>query len=156
MDGGGSLANQGIHALDELLWLAGDCEVIAAQSGVFGHEIETEDFTAALLKLENGNPALLSSTTNYHMGDEYGVSVSGTKGSGSDMIDGFKVKFEESDKQELETALPDLPRNAPDDMVRVLRHGMDPYMPGEEGIRSIKLMAEIYRKAGLAPAKSKV
>lgn len=149
LDGGGSLMNQGIHVLDQLLWLCGDCEVVAAQSGAAAHDIETEDFTSVLLTLGNGNPALVTTTTNCHFNDEFGVCVSGTKGSGSDISGDARFAFEENGHEDLETPVPDLPAHAAADMVRVLRKGTDPYVPGEEGIRSVRIIEEIYRKAGI-------
>ncbi|MFH1708126.1 MAG: Gfo/Idh/MocA family oxidoreductase [Planctomycetota bacterium] len=80
MDGGGSVANQGIHLVDLLIWLLGEPTILAVRAGVFNHTIETEDLTIALLETPNGSPSTILTTTNYHLNDEYGVSVTGTLG----------------------------------------------------------------------------
>jgi UDP-N-acetyl-2-amino-2-deoxyglucuronate dehydrogenase len=41
LDRGGSLANQGIHAVDLLVWLCGAPKVLSARSGIVAHRIET-------------------------------------------------------------------------------------------------------------------
>jgi len=73
MDGGGSLANQGVHLVDLLIWFCGDLKVINARSGVFSHKIETEDFTSAFLEMTNGNPAIIITTTNHYLDNHFGV-----------------------------------------------------------------------------------
>src|SRR5918911_5637199 len=94
LDGGGSLANQGIHAADLLVWLCGTPRVLSARSGVMAHRIETEDLTVALLELPNGRPAVLTTTTCYHLDNEFGVTVAGTWGSASNLPRGeLSLKF---------------------------------------------------------------
>jgi predicted dehydrogenase len=115
---------------------------------VYAHDIETEDYTAALLEMQNGKPALISTTTCYHIGDECGVYVCGSKGSVTDMGGELRVKFEDG-QTELTTPIPDWPKSAAQDMVRVLQKGDDPFLPGEEGIRSIIHLEAMYKKAGI-------
>jgi len=82
-EGGGALANQGIHTVDQLCWLM-DFEV----DEVFGyydkvfHSIQAEDFTAALLRYRNGATGYVTCTTSMSHQDlqETRVSVYGTKG----------------------------------------------------------------------------
>ena len=159
-DGGGSLANQGIHIVDLFVWLCGDPRVITARSGAFGHRIETEDLTVALLELPNGRPASITTTTCHHLGDEFGVAISGALGSASNLTGGdLRVKLEKDGgvdrnvPDSLKAPIPNWPKSAVEDMVRVLRDGAAPYVPGEEGIRPVRLMEEIYTAAGvkLAP-----
>src|SRR5207253_1094780 len=53
-DGGGSLANQGVHTVDILQWLGGPVVEVYGKMGLFAHEIETEDKTVAVLAFANG------------------------------------------------------------------------------------------------------
>ena len=46
LDGGGSLANQGAHLVDMLLWYMGDAVRVYAETAVMKHDIETEDLGA--------------------------------------------------------------------------------------------------------------
>ena len=164
LDGGGSLTNQGIHAVDSLVWLCGDPTVTAARSGAFNHRIEGEDLTLAILELPNGSPGLIMTTTCNHLGEElssqqyvqspfnpdFGVSISGTLGSASNLaVAGpeVRVKFEEDGRDGLDAPIPDAPKSAVEDMVRVLRDGASPFVPGEEGVRSVRLAEEVYRVA---------
>ena len=164
MDGGGSLANQGIHIVDLFIWLCGMPSVLAAKSGVYNHKIETEDLTVALLELSNGVPAAITTTTCYHIGDQFGVSIVGTKGSVSTLkgSDNIQIKFE--DKIDIETQMydtstnigdrfssniPDWPKSAIEDAINVLRKGRSPFISGEEGMKSVVLLEKIYNAAGL-------
>jgi UDP-N-acetyl-2-amino-2-deoxyglucuronate dehydrogenase len=81
MDGGGSLSNQGVHTVDLLQWLCGPVAEVYGRFGVFAHEIETEDKTAAVLVFKNGALGTLTTTTAAYPGLETEVMVHGTKGS---------------------------------------------------------------------------
>jgi UDP-N-acetyl-2-amino-2-deoxyglucuronate dehydrogenase len=150
LDGGGSLANQGIHAVDLLVWLCGTPKVLTARSGVLAHRIETEDLTIALLELPNGRPAMLTTTTCYHLDNEFGVTISGTLGSASNLPLGeLRLKFARDGRACLRTPAPDWPKSAGEDMIYVLREGTSPHVSGAEGLRSIQLMEAVYRAAGV-------
>jgi UDP-N-acetyl-2-amino-2-deoxyglucuronate dehydrogenase len=150
-DGGGSAANQGIHMLDLLVWLAGQPKVVCARAAALNHDIETEDLAMAILELPNGNPGALITTTNHHLNDEFRVIVTGTSGSANLYnMDGYKVDFKfEDEREKLTTPQPDWPCNAIDDMVRAIRSDAAPLVCGEEGINSIRLLEAVYKKAGL-------
>lgn len=62
-DGGGCLMNQGIHAIDLMMYLTGDVARVVAQTGALGREIEVEDTAAALLAFENGAQGVIMGTT---------------------------------------------------------------------------------------------
>ena len=50
MDGGGSLANQGSHLIDLLLWFIGACPRRSiGETAIMNHDIETEDIGQAIL-----------------------------------------------------------------------------------------------------------
>lgn len=145
-DGGGSAANQGIHVIDLFIWLCGEPKnVLFSRYGVFAHEIETEDLTLAVLELENGNYASIITTTNHHLGDEYGVSISFTNGSISNLRGELKIKMKDG-SESLKTQAPVLPSSAAEDMVWVLTKNCEPFVSGYEGMRSIKLLESIYKK----------
>ena len=81
MDGGGSLMNQGVHTVDLLQWLAGPVEAVMGMFGVFGHQIEAEDQTVALLRFCNGALGTLYTTTCCNPGYDQRVTIYGTEGS---------------------------------------------------------------------------
>jgi UDP-N-acetyl-2-amino-2-deoxyglucuronate dehydrogenase len=81
MDGGGSLANQGVHTLDLLQWLAGPVREVYARYGVFSHDIETEDKTAEVLTFASGALGTLTTTTSAYPGLDRTVFIHGDRGS---------------------------------------------------------------------------
>ena len=62
-DGGGCLMNQGIHAVDAMLWLAGPVDAVCGQTGTYGRDIEVENNASALLKFKNGAQGVLMGAT---------------------------------------------------------------------------------------------
>ena len=81
LDGGGSLANQGVHTVDILHWLAGPVVEVYGKYGCFAHEIETEDKTVAVLTFANGALGTLTTTTAAYPGLDRTVFIHGSKGS---------------------------------------------------------------------------
>lgn len=81
LDGGGSLANQGVHTLDLLLWLGGPVSEVYGKFGCFAHQIETEDKTVAVLTYANGALGTLTTTTAAYPGLDRTVMVHGARGS---------------------------------------------------------------------------
>lgn len=63
-DGGGALMNQGIHAVDQMLWFQGEPNTVRAVTARQAHDIETEDVGAAIFEFDNGQLATLFATTN--------------------------------------------------------------------------------------------
>lgn len=99
MDGGGSLMNQAVHTVDLMQWLMGDVESITAQTGVFGHDIETEDMTASLIKFKSGASATFVSTTCAYPGISTDIQIYGSNGSAEMDQDALKLwKFREFDE----------------------------------------------------------
>ena len=81
LDGGGSLMNQGVHTVDLIQWLGGRVSEVSGMFGVFGHEIEAEDQTVALLRFENGALGTIYTTTCCYPGYDQLITIYGTKGS---------------------------------------------------------------------------
>ena len=81
IDGGGSLMNQGIHTMDLLQWFGGPVEAVMGMFGVFGHEIEAEDQTVALLRFKSGALGTLYTTTCCYPGYDQRITLFGTEGS---------------------------------------------------------------------------
>ena len=81
LDGGGSLANQGIHVLDMMQHLGGPVAEVYGKFGLFAHTIESEDKTVALLTFANGALGTITSTTAAYPGLDRTLLVHGGKGS---------------------------------------------------------------------------
>jgi predicted dehydrogenase len=80
-DGGGSLANQGVHTVDLVQWLGGPVSEVFGKFGRFAHEIETEDKTVAVLTFANGALGTLTSTTAAYPGLDRTIFIHGSRGS---------------------------------------------------------------------------
>ena len=82
MDGGGCLMNQGIHALDLLIYLAGRIEAVTAiKTKRFHKDIETEDTLVSALEFESGALGTIECSTCSWPGTERRIEIRGTEGS---------------------------------------------------------------------------
>lgn len=81
LDGGGSLANQGVHVVDMMQWLAGPVAEVYGKYGCFAHNIETEDKTVAVLTFASGALGTLTTTTAAYPGLDRTLLAHGGKGS---------------------------------------------------------------------------
>ena len=105
MDGGGSLMNQGVHTVDLLQWLVGPVESVMGMFGVFGHEIEAEDQTVALLRFKCGALGTLYTTTCCYPGYDQLVTIYGSEGSimkQEGLLGGWKLMDDVEGKEEEE------------------------------------------------------
>lgn len=81
LDGGGSLANQGVHTVDVLQWLGGPVVEVYGKFGVYHHQVESEDKTAAVLTFANGAIGTLTTATSAYPGLDRSIMVHGGRGS---------------------------------------------------------------------------
>ena len=104
LDGGGSLANQGVHTVDLLHFLVGRVKSVFGAFGIYAHDIEAEDATAALLKFENGALGTISTTTAAYPGLATTVTILGSNGSvqkQDDVLHVWKFKDETEEDEEI-------------------------------------------------------
>jgi len=175
MDGGGSLANQGIHDLDLLQWFMGKVRTVRARTRVFSHQIETEDACQVLVDFESGAWGLIETTTTVWGGLGRAIEVHGTNGTMT-LIDrgiGTWAFRDEEEGPEPEYGpgsagpmteagvaegaqsrskwQPDLPADRPmnviEDMVSALTRGTPVVCPPEEGRKSVAILEAVYRSA---------
>lgn len=146
-DGGGSLANQTIHLIDQFVWHGGEVECVgAARIGVFAHEIETEDLGAAIFRYRNGALGTVLSTTNFPK-DAYAViEVHGEKGGAIMDVNGQVQWFLRNES----LMLPDVEApfaNSAENMVAAIHEGAPIVCDGREGRKSLELLTAIYCSA---------
>ena len=169
MDGGGSLINQAIHTVDIMQWLMGDVESVTSTMNIYNHEIDTEDFTASLIKFKSGASATFVSTTCAYPGISTEIMLYGTNGSveaDADMIRSWKIRGEdgEPDEDAEETMLARYgkgnlfaSKSSPDmlwghdfvveDMILAVKEGRDPDIMPLEAVKALRIVEAIYESA---------
>lgn len=79
-DGGGVMITQAIHTLDLALWVLGPIRRLqATMHGTPLHQLEAEDWAAALFELESGAIGTLMATTSAFPGEAESLRIQGTK-----------------------------------------------------------------------------
>jgi UDP-N-acetyl-2-amino-2-deoxyglucuronate dehydrogenase len=163
LDGGGALMNQGIHAIDLLLWLAGEVTQVSGKVQTRLHDIEVEDNAVAWLQFANGGLGVIQGSTACYPGESKRVEIKGEKGSVT-LVDDTPVLWD------FETAAPEdeevqklrdgatIGGGASDpraisteghraqyaDFVAAIQEKRQPAIPGREGRRAVQVIRAIY------------
>ena len=167
VDGGGALMNQGIHAVDLLLWLAGMPAEVSALAATLAHgQIEVEDTLTALLRFPHGALGVIECATSCAPGSSRRIELSGSRGSVT-LEDDAIVRWEFDEARPGDEAIRaggrgsaigggsadpraiglEGHRRVLADMAQAVRAGRAPAVPGEEGRRSVALIEAIYDSA---------
>ncbi|OQB40453.1 MAG: Glucose--fructose oxidoreductase precursor [Candidatus Latescibacteria bacterium ADurb.Bin168] len=106
LDGGGSLANQGVHTMDIVLYFFGRVKSVFGKFGVFTHDIEAEDHTVAILKFENGAMGTIMTTTCAYRGTDQILVLFGSRGQirQSTYLEAWQIMHDDDPKREKEKA----------------------------------------------------
>ena len=148
MDGGGSLANQGSHLLDLLLWFMGDPVKIYAETAIMNHDIETEDIGQVILNFASGAKGMILGTTTFPTSVFFSAEVHGTEGGVliDDVLKGEMRVFGEGLEEKLGTVENSV-YSAMADMVSALEKGTELRVDGREGRRTVALLENVYTSA---------
>lgn len=160
---GGALANQAIHALDQMVWLAGPvAEVEYAHIETILHKMEAEDFALAIVRFANGARGTIEATTCCQPDLASRLEIYGTNGSAS-LQDATVLRFG-LDGQDLTDTLVDMnmtigggtdpmainlaghEAQIRDFYAAILEHRA-PHVDGREARASVDLLNQIYAKA---------
>ncbi|HLJ56195.1 MAG TPA: Gfo/Idh/MocA family oxidoreductase, partial [Chthonomonadaceae bacterium] len=162
---GGAFANQGIHSLDLMVWMAGPAaEVEYACLKTIGHEIETEDFGIAVVRFGSGARGTIEITTCCRPDLATRLEIYGTNGSAA--FDDARVTRFGLDGRD---CLPELADHGTltgggsdpfaidfsgheaqiDDFYTALATGRPHLVDGREARMSVDLLTKIYAKARL-------
>lgn len=167
LDGGGVLMNQGIHAIDLLLFLMGDPVEVSAYTATLAHErIEVEDTATAVLKFPNGALGVIEGSTGAWPGSMKRIEICGSKGQvvlEEDSITKWEFAEEQPQDKEIREkfAVSTSIGGANDpkkistvgherefaDFARAIKSGGNPFVPGSEAMRSVHLIRSIYKSA---------
>lgn len=82
LDGGGTLMNQSIHAIDLLQWFMGPVIQVSAFTGTIAHQhIEVEDTAVGILRFSSGALGVIEGTTGAYPGCFKKIEIQGNMGS---------------------------------------------------------------------------
>lgn len=147
---GGMFMNQAIHYLDLMQWMLGDVESVQGIAATLGRSIETEDTGAVLLQWPKGTIGTFNATMlTYPKNMETSLTILGEKGSirlgGGGLsqfmhweVEGGVPKPDAPEKFHAHTAYYQ-------HVIRVLRNKESPLVPGEEGLKSLRLVNAIQK-----------
>jgi predicted dehydrogenase len=65
-DGGGAVVNQGVHALDQMIWYQGEPVAVSAVARALANDIQADDTANAVVEFANGSMATFAVTTTFH------------------------------------------------------------------------------------------
>lgn len=169
LDGGGALMNQGVHSVDQLLWLMGPVRTVSALTDTLAHHIETEDTAVAALRFDSGALGTLIATTSAYPGVTARLEILGDRGSA--VIENEEISFlrtEADEKEQKMHAAPGLvrkqesgasARNNPAaldvsahsaqyaDMIAAVREDRDPVVDGHAARAPVELILAVYESA---------
>ncbi len=160
---GGALANQGIHSLDQMVWLAGPVEEVEyAHLDTVAHDIEVEDFALVVVRFANGARGTIEATTCCRPDLATRVEIYGTNGSAA-LDDARVIRFGIGGEDRLQGLLDHgvLTGGGADpwaislaghqiqiaDFYQAIRDKRPPMVDGREARMSVDLLDKIYRKA---------
>jgi UDP-N-acetyl-2-amino-2-deoxyglucuronate dehydrogenase len=164
MEGGGSLINQAIHPVDQMLYLVGNVTRVFGLWGHLVHDIEVDDNTCAALHFENGAFGTIQTSTSTKAAFPAKLTIFGADG-GLEIEGNILTVFnadgtkEKTDYAALEGgqvgSATDPKKFSPvahgrlmNDFADAIREDREPLVNGEEGLRSIALVRAIYESNG--------
>ncbi|HME50843.1 MAG TPA: Gfo/Idh/MocA family oxidoreductase [Candidatus Lokiarchaeia archaeon] len=164
MEGGGSLINQAIHPVDQMLYLVGNVKRVFGLWGHLVHDIEVDDNTCAAFQFENGAFGTIQTSTATKAAFPAKVTIFGSDGGleieGNILTvfnaDGTndKTDFAANEGGQVASAT-DPKKFSPvahgrlmNDFADAIRENREPLVSGEEGLRSIELVRAIYESNG--------
>jgi predicted dehydrogenase len=160
-DGGGVLLTQAIHTIDLFRSLVGVTEVVSAMAATTKlHQMETEDYVTAQLRLRNGAPGMLAATTAFMPGRPERIEIFGTKGAAVlaggglqvDYLDGRQETLDAGERTGSGANIMDFPNDAHRavlaDFLDALEAGRDPAVSAEEALATQELIDAILVSSG--------
>jgi UDP-N-acetyl-2-amino-2-deoxyglucuronate dehydrogenase len=164
LDGGGALMNQGIHALDLLIWMLGEPVEVKGYMGLFAHEgIEVEDTAAAIVRFASGAFGSVVATTAAYPDLPVRLSVHGDKGSA--VFDGDTLAYFHTSDGVRDGDLPgadqsaqlvagsgpqsldDAHRDQYIDFIEAVALGRPPAITTQDGRRALAVVLAVYESA---------
>lgn len=159
LDGGGALMNQGVHALDLMVWMLGEPVSVSAQSGMIAHaNIEVEDVVGAVVTFASGAIGVLLATTSSNPEQPVRLAVHGTGGvvilndkgitSYASETDDGRVPPSVDDPEAVAANSTDIAHRAQySDFIDAVTEGRAPYVTPADGCRALSVVLGVYESA---------
>ncbi len=163
-DGGGALMNQGSHLIDLLQWFMGDVDTIFGYAETLARNIEVEDTSVAALRFTNGALGIIEGTTAVCPPIDHRLEIHGEKG--TVMIEGERLKKwglmdQNGDEIDMTKTDDEIAKFAKvedtdpiaghksliQDFVKAIRENREPFINGEEGRKSLRIILSIYESS---------
>ena len=161
-EGGGALINQGIHALDLMLYLAGPIKEVYGQWQLAAaHKMESDDVVSAIIRYASGATGVIQASTAMFPGYSERIEIHGTKGSAIITGDRLTAWDVERDRGDDAPRAADVDSGASDPMAislepikrqlldfgNAVRERRKPLVDGEAGYRALETVLAIYESA---------
>ena len=168
LDGGGALMNQGVHGIDQLLYIVGDVDTVTAHAAPLVRDIPVEDTAVAILRYKNGAFGVIEGTTSVTPGMSTRTEIHGENGTiifDDSRLLKYAVARKKADiAQDRKLALPKAGPSksaASDpralgvhghmlqvrDMAQAILEDREPMVPGAEARKAVELILAIYKSA---------
>jgi len=160
-DGGGVLMTQAIHTLDLFRSLVGPVDVIAAQATTTAlHNMETEDYAAALVRIAHGAHGTITVTTAFYPGEPERIEIVGTLGTACIVGNDLQVRYLTGKTEEIAAddgtgggadpmAFSHVPhRRLISDFFSAIENGRPPRVSGVEALRTQELIEAVLQAVG--------
>ena len=168
LDGGGSLMNQGVHGIDQLLHIMGDVDTVTAHAAPLVRDIPVEDTAVAILRFRCGAYGVLEGTTSVTPGMSCRTEIHGENGTlifTDRGLEKYAVASKKADiAKDRKLAVPD---DSPGktiasdpravgvrghmlqvkDMAQAILRDREPMVPGEDARKAVELILAIYKSA---------
>ena len=168
LDGGGCLMNQGVHGVDQLLWLTGlEPESVFARADHLVRDIEVEDTCVANIQFTNGAFGTIVGATSCNPGETRRWEIHGDNGSicitgdtithwatapiGSDEMATDSMPAVEQGKAEANNDNTKIALEGHSfllkDLIQSIKEDRDPYVVPREARKAVDLILSIYESA---------
>ncbi|MBM4048289.1 MAG: Gfo/Idh/MocA family oxidoreductase [Planctomycetes bacterium] len=168
LDGGGSLMNQAVHAIDLLQWMMGPVKSIDGFTAMLCHErIEVEDTAVAILHFESGALGVIEGTTSVYPGLLRRLEIHGSKGTvilEQDTVKTWQFEQEQPEDAAVRKDFGDKPagpgavadprdishlghRKQIEDFIEAVEQNRRPLVDGPEGRKAVEIICAIYKAA---------
>ncbi|QHT59412.1 Gfo/Idh/MocA family oxidoreductase [Paenibacillus lycopersici] len=158
---GGALMNQGIHAIDLLLWFAGEARALCGRTATQTHAMEAEDLGLAIVQFKNGALGTIMASTSIAPGFPAAIRLYGSEGTikleGSGIAHwtvpgyGTPPAFESSpayggvsDPRSISHLYHQLQLQ---NVLEAVASGSKPLVSGEDGFRAVQLIEAVYESS---------